>query len=346
MIKPDCSERSQQLLKVLVEKYIREGRPVGSKTLSEESILQLSPATIRNIMAELEDHGLVTSPHTSAGRVPTTLGYRLFVDQLLTISPLEEERVDYFKEELGSDKTPSELVASASKLLSEMTRMAGIVTVPKRDQAVLSHIEFLPLSGNRLLTILVINEQEVQNRILHVDREYSPEALQAAANYINQHCAGIHLKEVRERILSGMKRDKEHMDQMMESMLNLASSMLEPKEKDEGDYIVSGEVNLLQMADEAGIEKLQELFNAFAKKRDVLHLMDLCLKADGIQIFIGQESGYRPFDDCSVVSAPYFSDKASFGALAVIGPTRMPYQKVIPVVDVAAKILSATLNQS
>lgn len=346
MIKPDCSERSQQLLKVLVEKYIREGRPVGSKTLSEESILQLSPATIRNIMAELEDHGLVASPHTSAGRVPTALGYRLFVDQLLTISPLEEERVDYFKEALGADKTPSELVASASKLLSEMTRMAGIVTVPKRDQAVLSHIEFLPLSGNRMLTILVINEQEVQNRIIHVDRDYSPEALQAAGNYINQHCTGAMLSEVRERILSSMKRDKEHMDQMMESMLTLASDMLEPKEKDDGDYIVSGEVNLLPMADEAGIEKLQELFNAFAKKRDVLHLMDLCLKADGIQIFIGQESGYRPFDDCSVVSAPYLSGKASFGALAVIGPTRMPYQKVIPVVDVAAKILSATLNQS
>lgn len=341
------SDRAQELLKLLVERYIAEGKPVGSKTLASDSKLSLSSATIRNVMAELEDKGLVVSPHTSAGRVPTQLGYRMFVDRLITVAPMDTQHIERVKEELDPQKSPQELLESASKLLSEVTQMAGVVIVPKRDQAILRQIEFLPLSGNRVLTILVVNEQEVQNRIAHSDINFSPEQLTEAANYINQHYAGQPLEVVREAILKGMRQDKSQMDSITQTMLDLADKTIINEQDD--DCIVAGETNLLQMADQSGLEKLQGLFDAFSQKSDILHLMDGCIKADGVQIFIGEESGYKIFDECSVVSSIYsggIQQDDSLGVLAVVGPTRMPYQKVIPIVDLTAKILTSALNQA
>lgn len=336
------SDRAQHLLKILVEKYIRDGEPVGSKTLAREARLQLSPATIRNTLADLEERGLVLSPHTSAGRIPTPAGYRLFVDSLLTTAPLEEEHLRRLKTTLDPDKSPHELVESASQLLSEISHMASIVLIPKRDHVMLRQIEFLPLNGNKLLVILVLNDREVQNRIIHTERDYSPEELQQAANFVNQNFAGERLISLRERLLQAMRDDKDRMDQLMQTALDLANKALEQPESQPA-IVVAGQTNLLNMADDAGMEKLQEIFEAFRRKRDILHLMDSCVSAEGIQIFIGEESGYKVFGDCSLVTAPYGNLNQKVGVLAVVGPTRMPYQQVIPLVDVTARILGTAL---
>ncbi len=337
------SDRAQHLLKILVEKYIRDGEPVGSKTLAREARLALSPATIRNTLSDLEERGLVLSPHTSAGRIPTPAGYRLFVDSLLTTTPLEADQLKRVRATLDPDKSPRELIESASQLLSEISHLASIVLIPRRDHVMLRQIEFLPLNGNRLLVILVLNEREVQNRIIHTEREYSSEELQQAANFLNQHYAGERLISVREQLVQAMRDDKDRMDNLMQTAIDLANKALETPESQPA-IVVTGQTNLLNMADDAGMGKLQDLFDAFKRKRDILHLMDSCISAEGIQIFIGEESGYKVFDDCSLVTAPYGNPNQKVGVLAVVGPTRMPYQQVIPLVDVTARILGAALS--
>lgn len=339
------NSRTADILKILVERYIQDGQPVGSKALVQELPFAVSSATVRNIMAELEGQGLIRSPHTSAGRVPTALGYRMFVDSLITYSPMEDGKVTRVKRALDPDKTPKELVESASKMLSELTNMAGIVLAPKQERAVLRQVEFLPLQGNRALVILVLNDKDVQNRIINTARPYSENELQQAASYINRRYAGSDLLIARDHILRDMRDDKNHMDTMMSAALDVAAQALAPA--DAGPQcVVSGETNLLPIADEQGVDRLRELFDAFQQKKDLLSLMDSCLRADGVQIFIGQESGYHVLDDCSVVTAPYATPSGVVGVLAVVGPTRMPYQRVVPLVDLTAKILTAALNSN
>ncbi|MBA3979153.1 MAG: heat-inducible transcription repressor HrcA [Alcanivorax sp.] len=345
----ELNERKQRLLMALVERHIREGQPVGSKTLATSGSLPVSPATIRNIMAELEDLGVLYSPHTSAGRVPTELGYRLYVDALLRSAPMNQPQNSTLKQELEQmirpDQSPQELVHRASRALAELTRMAGVVVVPRREVSTLRQVEFLPLSGERVLVVLVVNRAEVQNRVIHTDRAYTQEELRQAANYINRTYAGCNLDQICDGLLSTMRSDKDQMDAMMQTTVEVAAKALKPEQPADGDYVVSGEANLLGMAQADNLDKMRDLFDAFNRKRDILHLLERSMRADGVQIFIGREAGFQVFDEVSLVSAPYQADTGTVGVLAVVGPTRMDYEKVIPTVDITARILSATLGK-
>lgn len=334
-------ERAQRLFKLLVERYLSKGSPVASKTLASHPTVELSPASVRNIMADLEARGLVMSPHTSAGKVPTNQGLRFFVDSLLAVQPLDEERVQQLRHELNPDLSPSALVENASSLLSQITHMAGVVTLPRRESVALRHVEFLPLTDHRVLVILVINEREVQNRIIHTDREYSETELNQAANFINRRFAGESLLAVRASLVESMQADKDRMDQLMQAALDVASKAFD-LERDENDYVVAGETHLLEGPSDT--EVVRQLFEAFSHKRDILHLLDRCLESRGVQLFIGDESGYHVLDDYSLVTSPYQVNGRVAGVLGVIGPTRMAYQTVIPVVDVTARVLGAAMN--
>ena len=340
------NERSQQLLKLLVEHYIRDGQPVGSRTLSRDIGLKLSAATIRNVMADLEEFGFVTSPHTSAGRIPTDKGYRFFVDTLLKFQPLEHDKIAAIQSRLGEHAhDPKAIVAAASQLLSSVTRLAGVVTLPRQNHASLSQIEFVPLSDNRVLAILVVNGREVQNRILQLDRHYSAEELRRASNYLNQQFAGKELNQVREHLLNQLQETREHLNAMLLDAIHLAQQVVNaPASGARMEYVIAGETNLMGFAELSNVEKLRRLFDAFTQQRDILHLLDQSLKAEGVQIFIGQESGYTILDDCSIVTAPYTLDQEVVGVLGVIGPTRMAYERVIPIVDITAKLLGSALN--
>ena len=340
------SDRAQQLLRILVEQYIRDGQPVGSRTLSRESGMSLSSATIRNVMADLEELGFVSSPHTSAGRMPTNKGYRFFVDILLKIRPLESEAVQVIQQGLVSrSEDPKAIIAQASRMLSSITQLAGVVTLPRQAHTALSQIEFLSLSDNRVLAVLVTNGREIQNRVVQLDRQYSGEELRRAANYLNQQFAGRDINEVRTQLVTELQRTHEHLNQGMLDAVRLAQQAVAPTESsDRMEYVIAGETNLMGFAELSNVEKLRRLFDAFNQQRDILHLLDQSLRADGVQIFIGQESGYTMLDDCSVVTAPYMLDKEAVGVLAVIGPTRMAYERVIPIVDLTAKLLGSALN--
>ncbi len=343
---PPLNERSQHLLKVLVERYIRDGQPVGSRTLAEETVLNLSPATIRHVLADLEEHGYLLSPHTSAGRVPTARGYRLFVDGLLTVKPLDDSTVKQCQQQLKPDLNVQGLVSTASNLLSDVTRLTGLVMLPRRDHVTLRHVEFLPLNDNRVLVILVLNEQEVQNRIIYTDRVYSAAELQQAANYLNEVYAGCDVSQLRTQLLQAMQNDREHLNNLMQATVDVASKMFDKPKNSAPDYVMAGQENLLDLADGAtGINRLRQLFATFTQKRDILYLLDQCLNAEGIQIFIGEEAGYEVMDECSLVAAPYSVEGKVVGVLGVIGPTRMPYERVISIVDVTAKLLSVALSQ-
>jgi heat-inducible transcriptional repressor len=345
LVDDPLNERAQLLLKRLVEHYIRDGQPVGSRTLSRDPGLHLSAATIRNVMADLEELGFITSPHTSAGRVPTDKGYRLFVDSLLKYQPLDDARVAEIQTGLGQHADdPKALVAAASKMLSNVTRLAGVVTLPRQSHAALSQIEFMPLSDNRVLAIMVVNGREVQNRILQLDRAYGSEELRRAATYLNQQFGGKELSAVREHLVSQLKQTREHLNQLMVDAIRLAQQAVEPSSPGRMEYVMAGETNLMEFAELSNVEKLRRLFEAFTQQRDILHLLDQSLRAEGVQIFIGQESGYTILDDCSIVMAPYTLDKEVVGVLGVIGPTRMAYERVIPIVDITAKLLGYALN--
>lgn len=338
------NERAQHLLRVLVETYIQEGKPVGSRTLLGAAGLDLSPATIRNVMADLEDLGLVYSPHASAGRIPTVKGYRLFIDTMLKVKPLNPAVIERLKERLHRDLTPNSLVEAASDMLSGITQLAGVVTMPRQAHASLRRIEFLELSENRVLAILVMNQQEVQNRIIRLDRTYSASELQQAANYLNEKFAGRGLAEVRGDLLQELDAVREDMNRMMRSAIELGEKAFAPESQTRADFVVVGQTNLMGYEPFSNVDKLRQLFNAFSAKRDILHLLDRCICANGVQIFIGQESGYQVLDECSVVSAPYSVEGEVIGVLGVIGPTRMQYDRVIPIVDITAKLLGAALN--
>ncbi|EEB77334.1 MAG: heat-inducible transcriptional repressor HrcA [Halioglobus sp.] len=338
------SERASVLLKTLVESHIRDGQPVGSRTLVEQAGLPVSAATIRNVMSDLEDRGYLISPHTSAGRIPTAMGYRLFVDTLLQVQPLEQQAVTALRSELNPDKSATELVQSASSLLSSITAQAGLVTVPRQEAGQLRQVEFLPLSGDRVLVILVINEREVQNRIIHTQRAFTEEQLREAANMVNQRFAGRPLQQVQEEIVHEMQQARSQIDGYMQAALDLASQALD-QETSADEYLVAGESRLLGNATADEMFKLRELFDAFEQKKDLLHLLERCSQADGVQVFIGEEAGYDVFGDYSVITAPYSDGSQTLGVLGVIGPTRMAYERVIPIVDLTARMLSSALGK-
>jgi heat-inducible transcriptional repressor len=337
------NERARLLLKTLVERYIREGQPVGSRTLSRDSGLSLSPATVRNAMADLEEMGLLISPHTSAGRVPTVQGYRFFIDSLLQVDPLASQEVEALRGQFGDEQDSHALIQTASNMLSDLTRLAGIVTVPRQDEVRLRHVEFLSLSGDQVLVILVLNDREVQNRIIRTGQRFTDSQLQQATNYLNEICAGKDLTQVREDLLGEMRQARKRMNDIMVSAIEMAGMAFDSEPKDE-DVMVSGQTRLMEYGELADMEKLRLLFDAFARKRDILLLLDHVLTARGVQIFIGEESGSDIFEQCSVVSAPYHSEGRVLGVLGVIGPTRMAYDRVIPIVDVTARLLGAALS--
>lgn len=337
------NERAQHLLRVLVDRYIDDGKPVGSRTLSRETRLNLSPATIRNVMADLEDLGLVVSPHTSAGRIPTVKGYRFFVDTLLSLKPLDSSEISALQQRLDADTTEQGLLNAVSDMLSGITQLAGVVTLPRHEHNAWRHVEFLPLSGNQVLTVLVVNEQEVQNRVFSTDRPYTAAELQQAANYLNQTFTGKDFQQVRATLLNEMQAAKASMDKMMLAAMEMASKVCDCGDPDEG-YVLAGQTNLIGKAELSDMDKLRELFEAFNAKRDILHILDQSQQGEGVQIFIGEESGYRPLDECSVVTSPYKVDGQVVGVLGVIGPTRMAYERVIPIVDITAKLLGSALN--
>jgi len=336
------SDRARILLKTLVERHIRDGQPVGSRTLLQEAGLPVSAATIRNVMSDLEDRGYLVSPHTSAGRIPTAMGYRLFVDSLLQMQPLEDEALSALRQELHPDRSATELVQSASTLLSNITAQAGLVTVPRQEANQLRHVEFLSLSGDRVLVILVVNEREVQNRIIHTQRPFSEEQLRDAAQMVNERFAGRPLKVVKQSILREMQEARSQIDNYLQAALDLANMALDQEESEE-DYVVAGESHLLGSVTAEEMVALRELFDAFEQKKDLLHLLERCSQARGVQVFIGEEAGYEVFGDYSVITAPYTDGASTLGVLGVIGPTRMAYERVIPIVDVTARMLSLAL---
>jgi heat-inducible transcriptional repressor len=336
------SERAQILLKMLVERYIADGQPVGSRALAKFSGLELSPASIRNIMADLEELGFIASPHTSAGRIPTPRGYRFFVDTLLKVRPLDQVEINQLEDQLQPDNT-QKLVSQASHLLSDLTRFAGVVMTPKRRSAAFRHIEFLRLSEKRILLIIVAPDGDVQNRIILTDRAYKPSELTEAANFLNQNFAGLTFDEIKARIQDELRKLREDMTRLMTQALEAGTEVMNQNSE---DYVLSGEHNLLHVQDlSSNMASLRRLFDMFEQKTSLLQLLDISSRAHGVQIFIGGESGLVPLDECSVVTAPYEVDGQVVGTVGVVGPTRMAYERVIPIVDITAKLLSSALSQ-
>lgn len=332
--------RSRLLLKALVERYIVDGQPVGSRTLSRHSGLDLSPATIRNVMADLEELGLIASPHTSAGRIPTPRGYRLFVDSLLTVKPIEVEKTEEMQDRLQS-ADPQRLLSSAASLLSSLSSFAGVVMTPKRSVR-FRQVEFLRLNAQRFLLIIVSDQGDVQNRILVTDRDYRQEELVEAANYINQNLAGLGFHEIKTKLRQELASLQVDISALMQAAVQTSESAL----SEEADpVVISGQRNLLGVSDLAdNMERLRRLFDLFDQKTSLLQLLDASSRAKGVQIFIGGESDLVPMDQLSVVVAPYEVDGRIVGTLGVIGPTRMAYERVIPIVDITARLVSGALN--
>lgn len=334
--------RAQTLLKALVERYIADGQPVGSRALSKISGLELSPATIRNIMADLEEMGFVASPHTSAGRVPTPRGYRVFVDTLLTVKPIDASSLE-LKLQLQLQKHSSQkIISNAAQVLSSLSQFAGVVMTP-RHESIFQQIEFLRLSEKRILLVIVAPNGDVQNRLLLTEVDYSPSQLVQAANYINQHYGGLSFDEVRTRLQNELRQLRDDMTALMQAAVEAGSDAMANTE----DVVISGERNLLSVSDlSANMTSLRKLFEMFEQKTGLMQLLDVSSKATGVQIFIGGESQLVPMDDMSVVTAPYEVNGKIVGTLGVIGPTRMAYERVIPIVDITAKLLSNALSHS
>lgn len=341
------NERARLLLKVLIQRFIREGQPVGSRTLSRDSGLELSPATIRNVMSDLEELGFVSTPHTSAGRVPTPQGYRLFVDTLVRYKQPTEVEIRKLRLQLSEQHGDTEaLLGSVSSMLSSLTSLASVVTVPRGKRAILRQIEFLGLADNRVLAILVINDREVQNRILHTEQPHTADELQRAANYINENYVGNELIEIRRQLIDDLERTRDSMNQAMHDIISVAQSAMEGAATPQGEFVLSGETKLMDFAELSDIDTLRRLFDAFSRKRFMLNLLDKSINASGVQVFIGEESGYAILDDVSVVTAPYRVDADHIGVLGVIGPTRMAYDRIVPIVDVTARLLASAMKAS
>ncbi|MFZ2540520.1 MAG: heat-inducible transcriptional repressor HrcA [Gallionella sp.] len=337
------NERAQILLKTLVERYISDGQPVGSRALQQYSGLEVSSATIRNVMADLEEIGLVSSPHTSAGRIPTGLAYRLFIDTMLVTKPLENAHVLQLEHQL-QPSNPSRLIAQASAILSDLTQFTGVVATAKRSAITVRQIEFLRLGEKRVLLIIVMPDGEVENRVLLLARDYSQSQLAEAGNFINQHYIGCSFSQIRDRLRDELQQLHQDMNALMAAVLAAGDAAEEKKSE---DYVISGEHNLLHVQDfSTDMPRLRDLFTLFEKKTELLHLLDASRRGHGIHIFVGSESGLASLDVCSVITAPYSADGQVVGTLAVIGPKRMDYERVIPIVDITARLLSNALSQN
>ena len=340
--KYELDERAQVLLRQLINLYTRDAQPVGSKSLAQMSGLDVSSATIRNIMAKLEDMGLVDSPHTSAGRVPTAAGYRFFVDSLLEVDDLGSSAQQVISQSFSSDKTSTDLIQSASEILSRVTHLAGIVTLTHTAPAEVRHIEFMKLSERRILVILVINQDDVHNKVIHVDRDYSEIELQQAAQTLSRYLIGRSFENARKLLLEELSELRSDVNEIMETVLTAMEDVCNLSSHD--DLLTSGETNLFEYAELSDINKLRDIFNVFNHKTELLKLLDGCTSAEGVEIFIGSESGYSVLSDCAVVGAPYHVKGEIVGVRGVVGPTRIAYERVIPVVDVTAKLLTSALN--
>ncbi len=339
------TERAQYLLKILIQKYINEGNPIGSRNLLEDSGLNLSPATVRHVMSDLEELGLIKAPHTSSGRIPTARGYRMFVDTLVRYQSPESSHVDTIQSQIEKDNyNTGKLIKKVSNTLSKITSLAGVVTVPKVKNITLRQIEFLPLSNQRILVILVLNNREVQNRILHTKVKHSASELQRAANFINENYANQSLNMIRGNLLHAMEETRESMNQAMQDIITTAQVAIDGADNLGEEFILAGERNLMDFAELSDVNTLKQLFDAFAKKRMMIDLLDRSISASGVQVFIGAESGYSLLDDCSVVTAPYQLNDNQVGVLGVIGPKRMAYDKVVPIVDLTAKLLGSAIE--
>lgn len=337
------NDRAQILLKTLVERYIGDGQPVGSRALQQYSGLDVSSATIRNVMADLEEIGLVSSPHTSAGRIPTGMAYRLFIDTMLVTRPLDSARVQQLEHQLQPDN-PSRLIAQASGILSELTQFAGVVATPRRDAVRMRQIEFLRLGEKRVLLIIVMPDGEVENRVLLMEKDYSQSQLTEAGNFLNQHYAGCSFAQMREKLRGELRQLHHDMSALMAAALAAGD---EATSKHSGDYVIRGEHRLLHVHDlSSDMERLRGLFNLFEQKTGLLQLLEAGRKGQGIHIFIGAETGLASLEECSVITAPYSADGEVVGTLAVVGPKRMDYQRVVPIVDITARLLGNALSQS
>ena len=330
-------DRAKLLLKVLVERYIADGQPIGSRTLSRSSGLELSPATIRNVMADLEELGLIASPHTSAGRIPTARGYRLFVDTMLTA-----QRQALVAPQLPAEQ-PQKVIANAAHLLSNLSQFVGVVMAPKRS-SVFKQIEFVKLSERRVLVIIVAPDGDVQNRVMFTDSELDSSQLIEAANYLNSHYAGLDIEQVRERLRTEVEQLRSQVADLMQAAVNISAEALSPATQEE-QVVIAGQSNLLAVSDFShDLHNLRRAFDLFEQKTQILRLLDFSSQAEGVRIFIGGESHIVPIEELSVVSAPYEVDGQIVGTLGVIGPTRMPYDKMIQIVDITSKLVSNALS--
>lgn len=342
------SERNQEILRTLVELYIRRGQPVSSRAVARASSLGLSPATVRNAMFELEEQGYIASPHTSAGRIPTQRGYRAFVDELLRVRPVDQVAAEELQRQLPTDADVDsrDLVESVSSALSGFTRMAGVVTLPRRDVATLRYLEFLPLGDCRALVILVVNNHEVENRVIRTERDYSRSELEQTTNYLNAQFAGRDVGEIRAELRRELEATRRDVSRMMDIVADTAGQALEDDQTpaQAADFVLAGETNLMNFEELSDVDKLKALFDTFNRKRDLFDLLERSVQSDELQIFIGRESGHEVLDDLSIVTAPYSQGGEIVGTLGVIGPTRMQYERVISVVDVASKLLGSALS--
>ncbi|MDP2144181.1 MAG: heat-inducible transcriptional repressor HrcA [Gallionella sp.] len=337
------NERAQILLKTLMERYISDGQPVGSRVLQQYSGLEVSSATIRNVMADLEDLGLVSSPHTSAGRIPTGMAYRLFLDTMLVTKPLDGARIQQLEHQLQPDN-PSRLIAQASNILSELTQFAGVVASPRREAVTVRQIEFLRLGEKRVLLIIVMPDGEVENRVLLTEKDYSQSQLTEAGNFLNQNYIGCSFSQMREKLRGELHQLQRDMSALMAAALAAGD---EAAAKKADDYVISGEHKLLSVHDlSTDMNRLRGLFNLFEQKTELMQLLEAGRKGQGIHIFVGAESGLASLEECSVITAPYSADGEVVGTLAVVGPKRMDYQRVIPIVDITARLLGNALSQN
>ncbi len=340
----DLSPREAALLKTLVETYISDGQPVGSKTLVDTCGLDVSSATIRNVMKDLETLGYIASPYTSAGRIPTESGYRVFVDSMINIKPLKPELLQQYESSFDVSRinNSSELLKSASQAISNITKLAGVISLPRQHDALIQQVEFIKLTGQRALVVLVMEDGDVQNKIIRLDRKYSKSEFTKAANYLSEHYAGLSIQTASRGVRAELEEMQDQMDTLMAEIIKLGTQSFSA---DDGDELVTaGETHLMSYDELSDIKQLKELFEAFNTKRDILHILDKCSDASGVKIFIGHESGYSVLDHCSIVTAPYELANGQVGVLGVIGPTRIAYDKVIPIVDVTTQILSKALN--
>ncbi|CAN5127645.1 heat-inducible transcriptional repressor HrcA [soil metagenome] len=333
--------RARRLLRTLISQHIRDGEPVGSRTLARQSGLDVSPATVRNIMADLEEIGLLSASHSSAGRVPTAQGYRVFVDSLLQMQPLDELEIAGLRSQMPVGAGTQALLSNASELLSAMSQFVGVVTVPQRSQFAFRMIDFVPIDGNRVLVILVFTDNEVQNRIITTRRPYSPGELEQVANYLNANFAGRPLSDIRSALVRELRETRSELEQVLSAAVELAEQTLATGPD---DMLLSGQTRLMGTQGISDVDRLRELFDAFARKREILALLERCTQAPGVQVFIGEESGLAPLDGCTIITAPYASQGRVLGVLGVIGPTRMAYDRVIPIVQATANLLGEALK--